>query len=301
MTAKRKAPISDSARLPAGLVQYAPLGLLIAAALALLVVSSVRPQLGEGVRTRSTDLLAPALSAVGQPIGALSNLLTTLSNLTELRAENERLRTENDRLRAYQTAVIQLEAENKGLRDLLKMPLVTEQREVVGRVIVDAGGPFSRNIIVLAGNRDGVRTGLPALAAGGLVGRVVSAGQNSSRVLLISDLNARVPVLIERTRQRAMLSGDGGATLRLSDLPTDAQIKAGDRLVTSGAGGIYPPGLPVGVARADENGRVVVEPIADLTRLEMVQILDPGTPADLLTPESSQPLPPALRGGAGGR
>jgi rod shape-determining protein MreC len=301
MSPSRKSPLSDAARLPAGLGQHVALLLLVAAAIGLLLLTLIRPQVTEDMRTRSTDMLAPALAAVSQPVSALSNIISTLGNLTDLRAENERLREENERLRTYQTAVMQLEAENKGLRDLLKMPVVPEHREVVAKVIADAGGPFSRNVIALAGAQDGVRNGLTALAAGGVAGRVISTGRNSSRILLINDLNARVPVLIERTRQRGMVAGDTSAGLRLTDLPEGATLKEGDRLLTSGVGGIYPPGLPVGVVRETDRGVVRVEPIADLTRLEILQILDPGTPTDLLAPESTQTLPPALRSQGGAR
>lgn len=299
MAPNRKSPLSDAARLPAGLGHHVPLLLLVAAAIGLLLLTVVRPQLSEDVRTHSTDMLAPALAAVSQPVAAIANIISTLGNLTDLRAENERLRSENERLRTYQTAVMQLEAENKGLRDLLKMPVIPEHREVVAKVIADAGGPFSRNVVALAGTQDGVRNGLAALAAGGVAGRVISTGRNSSRILLINDLNARVPVLIERTRQRGMVAGDTSAGLRLTDLPEGAQLKAGDRLLTSGVGGIYPPGLPVGVVREVEGSIIQVEPIADLTRLEMLQILDPGTPGDLLTPESTQTLPQTLRSQGG--
>jgi rod shape-determining protein MreC len=212
-----------------------------------------------------------------------------------LRAENERLITENERLRQYQTAVMRLEAENKGLRDLLKMQADPAQSRITARVIADVGGPFLRNVVILAGRRTGVRDGLVALAGGGLAGRVVSAGNSSSRVLLINDINARVPVLLEGSRQRGLVEGDNTPELRLTSLPPDVVPTLGERLVTSGVGGIFPAGIPVGIVSRVEGGLVRVEPLADLGRLELVQILDPGTPPDLLSPESARPL----RGAAG--
>jgi rod shape-determining protein MreC len=296
MRGGRKTNVSALALSPASILQRFSFLFMLAAAAALLILSVVKPEVGEGVRTKVTDAFAPLLSMIAQPVSDITATLATLGSLTELRAENERLLSENVRLRQYQTAVMQLEAENKALRDLLKMSIVPEQRRIVAPVIADAGGPFVRNVIVMAGERQGVRTGLVAVAAGGLAGRIISAGTQSSRLLLISDLNARVPVVFERSRQRGMVAGDNGPELRLTELPPDTEVKVGDRLLTSGVGGIYPPGLPVGVVSRIEGSTIRVEPIADLGRLELVQVLDPGTPADLLSPESTATLPPAMRG-----
>lgn len=296
MRGGRKTNVSALALSPASVLQRFSFLIMLVAAAGLLLLSVLRPELGENVRTKVTDAFSPILSMITQPVSDITATIATLGSLTELRAENERLLAENVRLRQYQTAVMQLEAENKALRDLLKMPLTPDQRRTVAPVIADAGGPFVRNVIVMAGERQGVRTGLVAVAAGGLAGRIISAGAYSSRVLLISDINARVPVLFERSRQRGMVAGDNGPELRLTELPPDTKVQVGDRLLTSGVGGIYPPGLPVGVVSKVEADDIRVEPIADLGRLELVQILDPGTPPDLLSPESSRPLPPAMRG-----
>lgn len=102
-------------------------------------------------------------------------------------------------------------------------------------------------------------------------------------------------MLIERSRHRAMLAGDNSAVLQLVHIPPDVRVAVGDRLITSGVGGIYPAGLPVGVVSAVDGSAVRVEPLADLDRLELVHILDPGTPANLLSPESAQPAAPPRR------
>lgn len=297
MRSGRKTNVSALALTPGGLLQRFSFLIMLAAAGGLLLLSLLNPELGERLRTRVTDAFAPLLGTVAEPVASATNAVATLGSLTEMRAENERLRGENERLRQYQTAVMRLEAENKGLRDLLNLPLIPEYRLTVARVIADVGGPFVRNVVVLAGTNEGVRSGLVAVAGGGLAGRVISAGRNSSRVLLINDLNARVPVLLESSRQRAMLEGNNGSELLLSQLPPETPVRVGERLVTSGVGGIFPPGLPVGVVSRVDGTDIRIEPIADLGRLELVQILDPGTPPDLLSPESTQPLPSAIRSG----
>lgn len=295
MARNRKTNVSALAIVPGSLFQRFSFAIMLTLAGGLLLLSLLNPELGERLRTQVTDAFAPILGTVAQPVAGTTSTIATLGNLTEMRAENERLHLENERLRQYQTAVMRLEAENKGLRDLLNLPLVPEQRKIVGRVIADVGGPFVRNVVVLAGSGDGVHNGLVAVAGGGLAGRVISAGRYSSRVLLINDINARVPVVMESSRQRAMLAGNNEPELLLTQLPPEVQPKLGDRLITSGVGGIFPPGLPVGVISAIDGDAIKVEPLADLGRLELLQILDPGTPEDLLSPESTQPLPSAVR------
>ncbi len=287
-------PTSTTATLsPTGLLQRFSFLLLVFAALTLLAISLLKPAVGDSVRSKITDVFSPVLGAIAEPVSRLTETITTLGNLTELRAENERLKEDNQHLREYQTALMRLEAENKGLRDLMKMPADPAQRLISARVIADVGGPFMRNVVVLAGTGQGLRNGLVAMAGGGVAGRIVSAGSHSSRILLINDINARVPVLIESSRQRAMLAGDNAPTLQLVHIPPDVRVAVGDRLITSGVGGIYPAGLPVGVISEIAGSSVRVQPLADLDRLELVQILDPGTPADLLTPESAQAAPPS--------
>ncbi len=295
MNASRKQPTPKTLTLTTLNTQRWTLPMMVIAAVFLLLFSLVQPQLAENARTRMTDAFTVVLATVATPVGSAAHFIATLGNLTELRAENERLLAENERLRQYQNAVMKLEAENKGLRDLLKMQIDPTQRTTTARVIADVGGPFIRNIVILAGYDEGLRNGLVALAGGGLAGRIVSVGRHSSRILMINDISARVPVLLESSRQRGLVEGDNSEQLRLTSLPPDIMPTIGERIITSGVGGIYPAGIPVGVISHAEGGIIRVEPLADLGRLEFVQVLDPGTPEDLLSPESTSSHAPAAR------
>lgn len=291
MARNRKNTATSMPLAPAGgIIQRFSFTFFIVVAVGLLALSFVQPTFGERLRAEVTDVFAPILSFVASPVKSVTGAISSVANVTELRAENERLQAENSRLREYQTAAMRLEAENKGLRGLLNMQADPAQQVVTARVIADVGGPFVRNVIVTAGQKDGVRAGLVAMAEGGLAGRVISSGTNSSRILLINDINARIPVLLEGSRVRGMVAGNNTPELELMHLPPGAQVKAGDRLITSGAGGLFPPGLPVGAVMDTKDGKVRVVPLANLDQLEILQITDPGTPKDLLTPESTQPL-----------
>lgn len=292
MTGGRKQKTVAIALIPTGAVQRFSYAVMLFLAIVLLVLSIVRPQAGLIVQSRVADFFSPLMMFVAQPVAKATETVATLGSLTELRAENERMREENRHLRDYQTALMRLEAENKGLRDLLKMPVEPTQRVVTSRVIADAGGPFMRNVLIYAGQNNGLKVGQVAMAGGGLAGRVVSVGRSSSRILLINDINARVPVLVERSRERALIVGDNSTQLLLTHVPPEARIVAGDRLLTSGVGGVYPAGLVVGVVSAVDASDIRVKPAADLERLELLQIIDTGLPSDLLLPESTQAMPP---------
>jgi len=187
-----------------------------------------------------------------------------------------RLREENQHLLEWQSAARKLSAENQNLKSQLNFAPDAEPGFVTARVIADTGGAFVHSILVSAGARDGVAKGQAVVTGDGLVGRVHAVGTRSVRVLLVTDLNSRIPVIIEATRTRAILAGDNSERPRLIHLPPGATASIGDRVVTSGHGGAFPPGLPVGVVAQISDGNVLIKPYAQRDRLEFVRIVDYG-------------------------
>ena len=261
--------------------------LLIMAAIALMMVGRMDPLLVDQARARVTDAVAPILDVFSRPAATVANVIEYGRQLVELHAENQRLREENARLQQWQQVALRLEAENGSLRSLLAYKPDPAASFVTARVIADPGGAFVRTLVVTAGRRDGVKRGQAAMAGQGLIGRVVQVGEWSSRILLITDLNARIPVVLETSRQRAMLSGDNSERPRLMYLPRGAEVTAGERVFTSGHGGLFPPGLPVGMAEVAQ-GQVRVVPMVDMARIEHVQLVDFGIPGGLAG-EAAQP------------
>ncbi len=188
----------------------------------------------------------------------------------------------------WQAAALRLEAENKNLRDLLNYVPGPEPSFITARVIADTGGAFAHSLILNAGVRDGVAKGQAAMTGDGLVGRVAGAGSRSARILLITDLNSRIPVLVGTERIRAILAGNNSDRPRLIHLLSGETVSADDRIVTSGHGGAFPFGLPVGVVASVSDGGIGVEPYVERNRLEYVRLLDFGLAgiAGTLAPES---------------
>lgn len=250
--------------------------LLLFGAIGLMMVGKVDTVVVEGARERAMDAVAPLLDAVSRPAATAAQVVEEAQTLADIRAENAQLRAENAALQQFRDAAFRLEAENLSLRSLLNYRPPEPNRFLTARVIADNSGAFVRSLAVNLGALNGVADGQAVLGDRGLAGRIVQAGERSARILLLTDLNARIPVVLERARYRGVLGGDNTDLPRLIHLPleAEAEVAVGDRIVTSGHGGMFPPGLPVGTVRSIADGEIRVRPFQDLTRLDYVRIVD---------------------------
>jgi rod shape-determining protein MreC len=199
----------------------------------LLFASVLRPGLMGGLRTGAADIASPLLMAVSEPFYALADSLSNVTGMAALRAENAQLQSENIRLREWYQTALMLQAENKSLQELLNLKIEPQRGFVSTRVIADSGNAFAKTVLVVAGTGDGIKKGEAVLSGEGMVGRVIETGLNSARVLLLSDFNSRVPVVVEGSRQRAIVAGTNGNLLTLTHLPPDSDIQNGQNIVTS--------------------------------------------------------------------
>ena len=236
------------------------------------------------LRVVIVDAAAPVLQAVAQPLATVAAGVRQVEGVFDLYRENERLRQENARLLEWQDVARRLEAENAELRDLTKFSPEGAIHYVSAQVIANSGGAFARNVLVSAGSRDGVNRGQAAMTGEGLVGRLTEVGDRASRVLLITDLNSRIPVTIESSHVAAVLAGDNSERPRLMYLPSADAVKVGDRVVTSGEGGVFPPNLPVGVVSVIDSTGPRVEPYVEMSQLGYVLVVDYGLSSSLPRP-----------------
>ena len=176
-------------------------------------------------------------------------------------------------MKAWREAAIQLEQENARLLDLNKVRLSPELTYVTGVVLTDSGSPFRRSVLLNIGADDGLRDGWAAMDGLGLVGRIAGVGARTARVLLLTDGNSRIPITIQPSGKRAILAGDTTASPALDFVEAPDDVAAGDRIVTSGDGGVFPPDLNVGQVVEGADGRLRVLLSADMTRLEFLRVL----------------------------
>lgn len=246
---------------------------LLMLAVALIVVSRANSPLADRMRAHVVDAFSPILEAVSHPVHAVGGWFADLGAASGLRKENARLQAEIDRLKAAEVEAARIKAENDSLRALLGAPIPVSGEHIAARVIADTSSGFVHSLIVNAGSENGVRRGLAVVSTDGLIGRITEAGRRSARVLLITDLNSRISVRIERTHGRAILAGDNSERPQLLYLTEDEAARNGDPVVTSGHDGVFPPGVPVGVVAIDGD-TVRVRPHANWVRLEFVRIID---------------------------
>jgi rod shape-determining protein MreC len=246
--------------------------LLVAAAVGLMLLGRADNPVIERIRLAVVDAATPVLAAVSEPIGTVNRLVREVDELLFLRERNATLREENARLLQWQSVARRLEQENAQLRALVKARPDPLPAYVTARVVGDSAGPFVRTLLLNAGQRDGVKAGQAAIVAEGMVGRVLEAGERSARILLLSDLNSRVPVMIEQTRQRGILAGDNGPQPKLVFLAASARPQIGERIVTSGHDGMLPPGLPIGTI-VSTSGDPRVELFTRAERIEYLRLV----------------------------
>lgn len=257
---------------------------LVVGAFALMLIGKADTVLVERVRTVVGDAAAPILEFIARPIDTIGNTVEGIGELTELRARNAALQRDNERLRHWQSVARRLEAENAALRSLSDMVPDPRLRFITARVVGDQGGAFARSVLVNAGSRDGIAKGQVAVTAEGVAGRVAEVGLRSSRVLLLTDINSRVPVLVGGARDRAIMAGDNTGQPRLLYLAAGTETRPGDHVVTSGHGGVFPPGLAIGIVTQASETALRVQPFVDWAHVEFLRLADYEMPSLLLSP-----------------
>lgn len=256
------------------LVQRGIVVLLIVTGVVLLLLAKAQNSTANHIRTQFLEWLNPVLSAVSQPVTATRSAFTSLSEYNRTVEENRKLRAENDRLRHWQSVALALKAENAALRTLMGYKPADNVSYVTARVIGQSPGAFSNTLMLNAGSEQGLKELQPVVDSYGLIGRVVEVSPTTSRVLLLSDIASRVPVITSGSRQHAILAGTGDNLLRLSFLTVDQQdIQLGEQVVTTEEGGLISGGIMVGsIFRKDKSG-FLIKPVRPLTQAEYVRVM----------------------------
>lgn len=249
--------------------------LFLGASIALVLGSRYEYRYAAAIEASMTDAVAPIMALASQPVESLSNFAAAVSGLFTVYADNQALRAENERLKQWQIVASQMQAENEELRKLLSATPALTKRYITAKVIGESGGGFSRSAIINAGSNSGVARGQVVLNHDGIVGRITTVGNLSARVLFLNDINSNIPVIIGESQTRAILAGTNDTLPVMRYLPAEANIKAGDMIFTSGDGGIFARGQPVGkIAFISEDGTAHVRPLADLAALQYVTVIE---------------------------
>jgi rod shape-determining protein MreC len=252
------------------------LPVLIAACFGLMLLGKADAVVGERLRMALADALAPIYVALAEPLAGLRDMVSGTTDLWDVRAQNDQLRAENEQLRKWQSIALALDAENQRLKASLHWIPDPAPSYITARVVADAGGVYAKAVLLSVGPNHSIRKGEIALDERGLVGRVTEVGARTARVLLLTDLNSRIPVILEHSHAHAILLGTNGPRPRLMFWPEGSAPREGEQVVTSAEAGAFPAELPVGIVHYTTSNVPEVVPTAMLDRLEIVRIFDYG-------------------------
>ncbi|APZ53516.1 rod shape-determining protein MreC [Salipiger abyssi] len=245
----------------------------------------------ERFRAQIVDAVIPGFDWAMAPVTGAVGILRDFQSYQRIYDQNQELRRELRQMTAWKEAALQLEQENARLRDLNNVRLDPRLTYITGVVLADSGSPFRQSALINVGSRDGIVDGWATMDGIGLVGRISGVGPNTSRVILLTDATSRIPAIIQPSGQRALVTGDNSAAPPIDFLEDADQVRPGDRIVTSGDGEVFPPGLLIGQVAEDPGGRLRVRLAADYERLEFLRVLrDHGArrvsaPSALILPE----------------
>ena len=247
----------------------------------LLVLSRLGHDTLREARAAFADFATPVLEKASLPVTYIRHVWARASDYADGVAEIDRLKQENERLRHWEWQAKRLERRLAQMRTLLNGVEEPALEFVTGRVIADARGPFVRSVLVNVGTSQKVRLGYAVINSDGLIGRTVRVGESVSRVIMLNDLNSRIPVLVGPAGVRAILVGDNGPEPRLEFLSDSDNVYEDDEVYTSGHGGVFPRGLRIGLVKQATGKGFQVRPHVSLSQIEYVSVLFYDSPARL--------------------
>jgi rod shape-determining protein MreC len=234
---------------------------------------------GDSLHNLVLRVLSPPQRVFHWAVASIRSVFQNYILLVDQKKENLRLQEEVHRLQIENDELRESVYAMERLRRLLQFKEQVPATMLSAEVIAYSPSAWFRTIVINKGNRDGVDKDMPVVTWEGVVGKVMRTSPGSSIILLVIDRNSSIDVLVQRTRARGLLEGDGGSRCRLQHVPRTDDIEAGDHLITSGLGGIFPKGIPMGdVVKVEKKEyglfqEVEVRPSADFSRLEEVMVI----------------------------
>ncbi len=249
------------------------IGLLTLCLLGLFLLWRIDSPRVERLRAQIVEQIVPVFDWAMAPLTSVVRMGEDFQSYARLYEQNEELRRELQQMKSWREAALQLELENARLLDLNNVQIDPELTFITGVVTADSGSPFRRSVLLNVGIEDGVRDGWATMDGLGLVGRIAGTSRQTARVLLLTDPSSRIPVSIQPSGQTAMLVGDNSNAPRIDFIESLDQVRPGDRVVTSGDGGVFPADLLVGSVALGTDRRFRLRLAADYERLEFLRVL----------------------------
>lgn len=248
-------------------------GVSVIILIGLFLLSRIDNPRAERFRMALVDRFFPSFEWVLVPVTSATRMVADFQSYARVYEQNQELRRELQRMKGWREAALQLEQKNAQLLALNNVRLNARLAFITGEVMTDSGGPFSQSALVNIGAKDGVADGSAAVDGLGLVGRISGVGQETSRVLFLSDVSSNVPVIIIPSGRRAILRGDNSVVPPIDFLDSETGVRAGNRVMTSGDGGVFPSDILIGQVAVDPQGVFRVRLAADFENLDFIRVL----------------------------
>lgn len=247
--------------------------ILFLLAFVMMMVNKTDTVLIDKTSSVATSVVGPVIDVLIIPARLAADVYDYFKGMSLAYEENKQLKRENRRLRLISEHARALEIENALLSRILNFSKPPAEKMTTARIVAEEGDAFSHSLIAYVGKNSQVEKGQVVLNEKGVVGRIDKVAGAYAKILLLTDINSRIPVIVERSRIRGMAAGDNTRKPKLVFLPLTAELAIGDRIVTSGVAGVFPPGLPVGEVCKIDKRDVRIRPYAELDSLEYVKIV----------------------------
>jgi len=266
-----------------------PLVIVIALAVVLVLLGKAQSGLLDQARVRITDWMSPVLVKARAPIQGFDRWMGSVSEIFSVYEQNLKLKEENARLRQWRNAAIVLQGRVGRYQALLHAVPDPKLNAVLAQVIGRANKPFLQTMILDAGRDQHAMPGQAVMDARGMIGRIYLAGSRTSWVILLTDINSRIPVAVAPGNVQAIMTGDNTAMPALEMVSRLVTLHPGDQVVSSGDGGLLPPGLPIGTVASDGRGGWRVALLADAGSSQDVEVLNFSRPPEPLPAQAQLP------------
>tara|TARA_B100000686_G_scaffold6800_1_gene6720 strand:+ start:1701 stop:2549 length:849 start_codon:yes stop_codon:yes gene_type:complete len=260
-----------SAFLKRGTQQRFSLFVLIILSVLLILVETIETKPLNKIRSFIKDVVYRGAIVVSSPITGINNLGDFMNSHLNLYSDYEKLEKENKKLKNSISEVDFLTLENAQLRKLINEQVESSSNLVSARVMLEEQSPYLNSFVINIGSNKNIKNGMAVLDGKNFIGRIVDVNFFSSRVLLVADLNSKIPVISEPSGNHAILSGHGKDEPSLDYLPVNHSIKDGDAIYTSGKEGIFAPGIPIGEIKIEKN-KIKVLLFSDLSQITFVNV-----------------------------
>ncbi len=260
--------------------------LLLFGLVCLFALWRVENQRVERFRQALTDEILPTTDFLLKPMKFSYQIISDFKSYTKLYQQNQDLKRELQKMMGWKEVALQLEEKNAQLSILNNVKLNPTINWVTGQVIGDSGSPFNQSVLLNIGSDDGIQDGSAAMGGLGLVGRVSGIGKKSSRVILLTDISSSIPIIVQKTGQNGLVIGDNTVNPMVKFIKDSRTVMAGMRVITSGQGNVFPPGLLIGTVVQDAQNQLRVSLAAELADMNYLRVLFKNNDEHAINPGS---------------